>query len=51
MSNGAQNRKIGVVSFNNEVTVYGDGNQDPVTIGSDKLFDQEFLMTNGHKLG
>ena len=51
MSNGAQNRKIGVVSFNNEVTVYGDGNQDPVTIGGDKLFDQEFLMTNGHKLG
>lgn len=49
MSNGAKDRKIGVVSFNNEVTVYGDGGQDPMTIGGDKLYDQEFLMTNGTK--
>lgn len=51
MSNGASNRKIGVVSFNNEVTVYGDGGQDPMTIAGDKLMDQEFLMTNGAKQG
>lgn len=51
MSNGAQNRKLGVVSFNNEVTVYGDGGQDPMTIAGDKLYDQEFLLTNGAKQG
>lgn len=50
MSNGATDRKLGIVSFNNEVTVIGDGGQDPVTIGGDKLFDQEFLMSNGAKL-
>ena len=51
MSNGAQNRKIGVVSFNNEVTVYGDGGQDAMTIAGDKLYDQEYLMTNGAQQG
>jgi len=25
MSNGATERKLGIVSFNNEVTIYGDG--------------------------
>merc|ERR1719198_2285327 len=47
MSNGASDRKMGIVSFNNEVTVFGDGAQDPMTIGGDKLMNQEFLMTNG----
>ena len=51
MSNGATGRKLGIVSFNHEVTVYGDGGQDPATIGGDKLMDQEFLMTNGAKQG
>lgn len=47
MSNGATERKLGIVSFNNEVTIYGDGGQDPTTIGGDKLMDQEFLMSHG----
>lgn len=51
MSNGATERKLGIVAFNNEVTVYGDGGQDPQTVGGDKLMDQEFLMTNGAKQG
>ena len=28
MNNGALDRKLGIVSFNNEVTVYGDGSKD-----------------------
>lgn len=51
MSNGATNRKLGIVAFNNEVTVYGDGSQDPLTIGGDKLNDQEFLLATGAKCG
>lgn len=47
MSNGAAERKLGIVSFNSEVTVIGDGAKDPLTIAGDKLFDQEFLMNNG----
>lgn len=47
MSNGAQERKLGIVSFNNEVTVYGDGGQNPQTVAGDKLMDYEFLMSNG----
>ena len=51
MSNGATERKLGIVSFNHEVTVYGDGGQDPMTVGGDKLMDQEFLLSNGAKQG
>jgi hypothetical protein len=29
MGKGAGDRKIGLVSFNNEVTVVGDGSKDP----------------------
>jgi len=29
MTNGAADRKLGIVSFNNEVTVVGDGDSDP----------------------
>lgn len=29
MTNGASDRKIGLVSFNNEVSVVGDGSNDP----------------------
>jgi len=37
MSAGAGGRKVGVVTFNGEVTVIGDGTMDPVTIAGDKL--------------
>ena len=49
MSNGAADRKIGLVSFNHEVTVVGDGTQDPQTITGDKLMDYDYLMENGKK--
>ena len=47
MANGAQDRKLGIVSFNNEVTVVGDGSMDPQKIGGDKLFDYDYLIENG----
>lgn len=47
MAKNAPNRKIGLVTFNNEVTVIGDGTKHPQTISGDKLLDFEFLRTNG----
>ena len=49
MSNAALNRKLGIVSFNNEVTVYGDGASDPQVITGDKLNDYDYLIQNGHQ--
>ena len=51
MKNGATDRKLGIVSFNNEVTVVGDGSQDPQTITGDKLHNYEWLIENGHAQG
>lgn len=51
MGNGASDRKLGLVSFNNEVTVVGDGASDPQIITGDKLFDYDFLIENGQKQG
>ena len=47
MENGAADRKLGVVSFNREVTVYGDGVKDPQVIAGDKLNDYDYLIENG----
>lgn len=41
---GAPQRKIGLVTFNGEVTVIGDATQAPQTIAGDKLFDYDFLI-------
>ncbi len=43
MANGASERKLGVVTFNNEVQIIGDGSQDPVTITGDHLNNFEYL--------
>jgi len=51
MGNGAADRKLGIVSFNNEVSVMGDGSQDPQKITGDKLFDYDYLIENGVKQG
>ena len=51
MSKGADQRKVGIVTFNNEVTVIGDGTQAPQTITGDKLNDLEFLKNNGNAAG
>jgi len=51
MSKGAKERKVGIVTFNNEVTVIGDGTKDPQTITGDKLNDIEYLKNNGKAQG
>jgi len=40
-------RKIGLVTFNNEVTIIGDGTKDPLTVAGDKLQNYDFLLNNG----
>lgn len=37
MAQGAGERKVGVVTFNGDVTIIGDGTKDPMTIAGDKL--------------
>lgn len=51
MASGADQRKIGIVTFNNEVTVIGDGHKDPQTITGDHLFNFEYLEQNGKTQG
>lgn len=51
MANGAADRKIGIVSFNHEVTVFGDGSNDPQIVTGDKLSDYDYLLENGIKQG
>jgi len=38
------NMKIGIVLFNNEVTIIGDGFNDPLIIAGDKLNNYESLV-------
>ena len=40
------NVKVGLVTFNNEVTVIGDGTADTVTINGDRLNNYEYLLDN-----
>jgi hypothetical protein len=47
MSKGAPDRKLGIVTFNNEVTIIGDGSKDPQVITGDKLFNYDYLIENG----
>ena len=51
MSQGAQNRKVGVVTFNNEVTLIGDGTQNPQVITGDKLNNYDWLVQNAEQQG
>ena len=47
MSKGANKRKVGVVTFNNEVTVIGDGTKPAQVITGDKLYNFDYLEKNG----
>lgn len=51
MANETPDRKVGVVCFNHEVTIIGDGVKNPLNIAGDKLFDYEFLLSNGIQEG
>lgn len=41
---------MGVVTFNNDVTVIGDGTKNPSTITGDKLYNFDWLVENGEKM-
>ena len=41
--------QVGLVTFNNEVTLIGDGMQDPITVAGDKLDSWQELWTVGSK--
>lgn len=43
MAIGAPNRKVGIVTFNDEVQIIGDATKSPLTIAGDKLNDYDFL--------
>ena len=44
LANGAPNRKAGIVTFNNEVVLIGDGSVPPKTYAGDKLTNYEELL-------
>jgi hypothetical protein len=49
MAAGAENRKVGVVTFNNEVCLIGDGTKNPQIITGDKLHNFDWLVQNGEQ--
>lgn len=51
MQKATPNRKVGIVAFNGEVNVIGDGSSPAVSIAGDKLQDYDFLLNNGIQLG
>jgi len=51
MSKGAPNRKVGIITFNNEVNIIGDGNQNQYVIAGDKLNDLQTLIDIGKNEG
>lgn len=46
---GAPKRKVGIVTFNSEVTLIGDGKLAPKTFAGDKLHDYEGLIETAQK--
>ena len=51
MAKGADQRKVGIVTFNNEVSVIGDATKDPQTITGDHLNNIDYLKANGKTQG
>lgn len=49
MSLGAPDRKVGVVTFNSDVQIIGDGSKPPQVITGDKLLNFDWLLENGTK--
>lgn len=43
------NQKVVLVTFNNEVTILGDGSQIPITVAGDKLWDYDCLLSEGSR--
>lgn len=51
MAKNAPDRRLGIVTFNHEVTIIGDGSKDPQTVAGDKLFNYDYLIENGATKG
>lgn len=47
MQKNTPDRKIGLVTFNHEVTIIGDGTKIPSVIAGDKLSNFDYLLENG----
>mmetsp|Transcript_107077 Transcript_107077/g.310872 ORF Transcript_107077/g.310872 Transcript_107077/m.310872 type:complete len:214 (+) Transcript_107077:625-1266(+) len=48
MANDASKKtKVGLITFSNEVTIYGDGTGQPTTVAGDRLNDMEALLASG----
>ena len=47
MKSDTPNRKVGLVAFNNEVIIIGDGSKDPKILTGDKLLNYELLLNEG----
>lgn len=45
----APNRKVGFVTFNNEVIAYGDGTKDPIKINGNNMNEYEVIKSIGEK--
>ena len=43
----APNRRVALVAFNGDVTIYGDGSLEPRVIAGDRLQQHEYLATAG----
>ena len=50
MAVGAPKRKVGLVSFSNQVNIIGDGSQVPKVFAGDRLNDKDLLMKESEKL-
>lgn len=51
MSKNQPKKKVGLVTFNSDVTVIGDGQEKEQIISGDKLQNYENLTKNGEELG
>lgn len=47
MKNKSPEKKVGLVSFSNDVNIHGDCTQPPLVVSGDKLKDFDFLQKNG----
>ena len=51
MANIYPNRKVGLVTFNNELSMIGDGKGEPSIVAGDKLFNYDTLLQNAQVEG
>ena len=44
-------RKVGLVTFSDDVKIIGDGKKDPICIGSESMDDYNVILKNGIAAG